>query len=127
MRIIIASLLCVATLSAVITLVPQVTPHNLCSIFNENGACVSCVKGFKLQNGVCVESLRNCKAYDTINGVCLTCYIGYKLTSDSACEADQSVNLLQGCSKEYNEACVECAAGYYFNYDNVCEPIEPLC
>lgn len=86
MRIIFASLLCVATLSAVITLVPRVTPDSLCSIFSEQGACASCVMGYKLQDGVCVEGMRNCKTYDTINGVCLSCYRGYTLTANSACQ-----------------------------------------
>ena len=127
MRIILASLLFVATLSAVITLTPQATPHSLCYIFNEQGACSSCVLGYKLQDGVCVEGMRNCKTYDTANGLCLTCYRGYTLTAESACQVNPQADLMEGCSRQYEDTCLECKKGYYFNYDNVCEPIDPLC
>ena len=94
-----------------------VAVNDLCATFdNANGACLSCYKGFELNNGVCVLSQTEitgptdlgCKTWDWDNQVCLECSLRWTFNEQRVC-----VPISDLCQTyDSNGVCTACYKGY---------------
>ena len=74
-----------------------------------NSECLSCEKGYYLNNKVCEENIpidTNCEI-SLLPNECLRCKDGYELTSEKTCKE------LMNCKYSNNNHCLLCNDGYY--------------
>ena len=87
-----------------------------CATHGDNGACLSCFKGYDLKEGACLFSSFNnakpsdsgCATWDWDNQVCLSCSKDWTFNADKVC-----VPVSDQCATHAdNGACLSCFKGY---------------
>ena len=115
-----------------------VAVNDHCSTHGDNGNCLTCYKGYDLQNGACVYSADNtahpadlgCGTWDWDNRVCLVCSNGWVKNADGVCVpvSDQCATHAE------NGDCLTCFKGYdlvegvcVYSADNTAHPADLGC
>jgi hypothetical protein len=99
-----------------------------CNTYNKAGACVTCYKGYNLNNGVCVlapvQQVTDvgCANWDWNNQVCLSCSARYIFNSNHIC-----IPVSDNCNSWGSSgACTSCYSGFVLN-GGVCLTGNSLC
>ena len=105
--------------------------NDLCATFGNNGACLTCYKGYTLNNGVCSISQvevtgptdLGCRRWDWDNQVCLECSVRYVFSANRTC-----IKVNDNCASFNSDSgvCTACYTGYSLN-NGVCEVHNVLC
>ena len=107
-------------------------PNECLSYDINTGACVKCLPGYSLSNGVC--QLDDVTAY-YYDGQCFQCLGDYRLVNRKCVYAPvtnpKSEQYLQTknplCLSWNKELCDECLPGTYLSSRKVCELVDPFC
>lgn len=89
-----------------------------CSAINNNLACVQCINGYMLYNGICYQTIPNC--VNQLGFTCAKCDLLYVLSADSrSCISKQPIRYCQQHDSTF-EYCLICQDGFSLTPDRKC-------
>ncbi len=90
-----------------------------CNAYNlENGQCLTCLYGFTLSNGACLDPGCQSQTLDT----CQACKSNFVLNSDNYCEYSDANCLNPGPTR-----CETCRPGFFITFEGFCPRLPSGC
>ena len=87
--------------------------HNICETCRDKYYCLTCKKGYFLEEVLCFKCVSNCEECDSLD--CLKCNPKYYL-SDGLCY--KCADICHECIGPTESDCIECEAGYFYSGAN---------